>query len=784
MSTVPLPESGPSDESQTRTAKLPEGASIPVNRVGGAQFSHWIGRRIGPYRIQKLLGRGGMGAVFLADRDDQEFTKSVALKVLHFDTGDPATQGRFRNERQILAALDHPNIAGLLDGGTTEDGQPYIVMEYVIGEPLIAYRTSHSLTIPARLRLFRNICDAVQYAHQKLIVHRDLKPGNILVTAEGVPKLLDFGIAKLLLDPSLAGEGAQHTQTAAFMMTPDYASPEQINGEPVSTSTDIYSLGAVLYELLTGNKPHRLTKYDFAELRREICENDPKAPSTIGGAALKGDLDNIVLKAMHREPARRYRSVEQFSEDVLNHLERRPVLARPDTLGYRLSRFAARNRWGIAACFAVAASLTAGTLVSLSQARAAQQRFEQVRKLANRFIELHDDVAKLPGSTQVREKMVATALDYLDNLGRGAGDDAELLNEIGRAYDRIAKAQGAPGQPNLGKTDDALRSFRKSIEFESRAANLNPSYRVQLADEQSFFAYLAMLSGHLQEARAKLAAAAALLDRLRTEKPNDPTLLSLAASVALHRGDLTEYEGHAKDGLPFFQQAASLTAEYVRLNPTNVARARLNLAMGVYATSLLENRRYDEALQVLHEAAKISDALLAAEPDNPVYIRQKMSEANYEGSVYDSEGGVGLGKPIEAAAADRRYVALAQRLVNSDPNNFSARLSLAIAYYRLSYPLGKTDPPEALRAVQRSLEIFNEDLARRPNDHLLRSRRARALRYLAYALDRNRRHEDAVRALEQAVEIQKQLLAETPSDASEKEEIALSEKVLAAMRKE
>lgn len=217
-------------------------------------------------------------------------------------------------------------------------------MEYVVGEPLIAYSKSRSLSIPDRLRLFRQICDAVQYAHQKLIVHRDLKPGNVLVTGDGVPKLLDFGIAKLLLAPELLHDAAPRTRTGAYMMTPDYASPEQIRGETVSTCTDIYSLGAVLYEMLTAKRPHRLTRYDQAELQREICESDPEPPSTIAGSPLKGDLDNIVLKAMHREPARRYRSAEQFSEDILNHLERRPVLARPDTLGYRLSRFTARGR--------------------------------------------------------------------------------------------------------------------------------------------------------------------------------------------------------------------------------------------------------------------------------------------------------------------------------------------------------------------------------------------------------------------------------------------------------
>jgi eukaryotic-like serine/threonine-protein kinase len=744
-------------------------------------MAHWIGRRVGPYRIQKLLGRGGMGAVFLANRDDDQFRKNVALKLLRFDPDDPVTLARFRNERQILAALDHPNIAGLYDGGSTDEGLPYIVMEYVVGETITAYCESHHLSIPARLQLFCQVCEAVQYAHQKLIVHRDLKPGNIMVTHEGQPKLLDFGIAKLLLAPELLGEGAPRTQTGLTAMTPDYASPEQIRGSGISTATDVYSLGAVLYEVLTGQRPHRLTTYTLSELQSEICESDPKPPSAIGGAALKGDLDTIVLKAMHREPMRRYRSVEQFSEDILRHLEHRPVMARPDTIRYRISRFASRNRWGVAATMAVVISLGAGTAVSLAEASAARQRFQQVRKLAGRFIELEADVARLPGSTKVREKMVATALDYLDNLSRSAGKDAELLHEIGQAYEKVADAQGAPGQPNLGRTDDAMVSFRKAIDFDRRAAGINPAYRSTLASVEASSAYLAMLSGHLAEANQNIEAASGLLEKLRAEKPEDPAMLLLAANLSIYHGDLKEYEGHIQDRLPYYQQAREIMAEYARVKQDNVSRARLHLTIGLVAVALTENRRYQEALAVLHEGEPLIDSLMAAEPDNPIYLRQKMTEFNYIGQVYYNETG-GLNQPADAVAADRRYVALAQRLTNGDPDNASARLSLAIAYYRLSFPLGKTAPAEALQYAQKALDIFDRDLVRNPNDRLLRSRRARALRHMAYALDNNRRNTEALKAASEAAEIQARLLQETPSDTSEHEQLELTQKVVERLK--
>jgi len=742
-----------------------------------------VGRRLGPYRIQKLLGRGGMGAVFLANRDDDEFRKQVALKLLRFETDDPAVLARFRNERQILATLDHPNIAGLYDGGSTDDGLPYIVMEYVPGRHLLQYCESKKLSVPARLRLFLQICDAVEYAHQRLIVHRDLKPTNILVTETGVPKLLDFGIAKLLLAPELLGDAVVHTQTGIFVMTPDYASPEQIRGESVSTASDVYSLGAVLYEMLAGQRPHTLTRYDAAEMQRKICESDPKPPSSAGDPSLRGDLDTIVLKALQRDPARRYRSVEQFSEDIRRYLENRPVHARPDTFFYRVSRFSVRNRWSIAAATAVVLSLAAGTAVSLYQANVARQRFQQVRKLAASFLELHDDVARLPGSTAVREKMVATALDYLDNLSRSAGKDSDLLNELGVAYAKVARVQGMPGQPNLGRTDDALRNYGKAIDLERRASAINPAYLSELAGAQSELAYLAMLSGHLPEARKNLEESAALLARLRAAKPDDAQLFKVAASVAVHQGDLAGYEGNSAASLPFYQQALAFSTAYARLTPGNFGRARQHLASTLVASSLAENKRYDEALATLRDSEPIIDALLVAEPDNPSYIRQKMTSANYQGGIYDNEEGEGLGKPVEAVAADRQYIAMAQRLVDADPHNASARLSLAIAYFQTSYPLSKIDPAEALSMAQRSLKILDDDLARNPTDRLLRSRRARALRHLAYVLNRAHRPTEARQAAEEAIQIQRQLLVESPNDGSERDQLETSQKALADLSK-
>src|SRR5689334_12731142 len=322
-----------------------------------------IGRRLGSYRIEREIGRGGMGAVYEASRADNEFNKRAAIKLVKRGMDTDFILRRFRKERQILAALDHPHIAGLLDGGTTEDGLPYFVMEFIEGQPLYSYCDSHQLNVNERLKLFRSICDAVHYAHQKQVVHRDIKPSNVLVTSEGVPKLLDFGIAKLL-NPQIAGDITHDpTATAMRLMTPEYASPEQVQGAPTTPGTDVYSLGVLLYELLTGHRPYRLVNRAPHEIARVICEESPAPPSIIitraedllpslytgdetttlkhlystrGGTletirrALIGDLDNIVMQALRKEPEWRYQTAADLRDDITRYLEGRPISDLPD----------------------------------------------------------------------------------------------------------------------------------------------------------------------------------------------------------------------------------------------------------------------------------------------------------------------------------------------------------------------------------------------------------------------------------------------------------------------
>ncbi len=406
------------------------------------------GRLIGAYRLVRRLGHGGMGTVYLAERADGEFEQQVAIKLLHPSLVSEAVLRRFRSERQILAKLSHPNVAQLLDGGTTDDGLPYFVMEHVDGRPIDEHCNACALPIRERLGLFRALCAAVSFAHRNLVVHRDLKPGNVLVTPDGRVKLLDFGIAKLL-------EGEQPLATGDAPMTPPYASPEQVRGEAVNTASDVYSLGVVLYELLTGRRPHEAKSPQG--LARAICEEAPRRPSTgeVGERLraeepkrlrrlLAGDLDNVVLKAIRKEPERRFSSVEQLSEDVRRHLEGLPVLSRPDTVAYRTGKFVRRHRWGVAAAGLVALLVGAFTVSTAVQSARIARQYEEILRERDRARNVTGFLVDVLGTPDPRQAKGATPTvrEVLDDTARQLKTEmskeplirAALLDAIGRVY--------------------------------------------------------------------------------------------------------------------------------------------------------------------------------------------------------------------------------------------------------------------------------------------------------------------------------------------------------------
>jgi serine/threonine-protein kinase len=408
------------------------------------------GVRVGPYRLLEILGSGGMGTVWLAERDDDQFRQQVALKVLRAEANTPELRHRFRNERQILARLTHPNIARLHDGGITDDGRPWFAMEHVPGQPLDRFCAERRLAVPERVALLMQACDAVEHAHGKLVVHRDLKPSNILVTADGDVRLLDFGIAKLI-EPESDPDGPTRTGTRA--MTPDYASPEQVRGEPVTTESDVYSLGVVLFEILTERRPHSVAGLSPSEAERVICGDDAPAPSTVAAEParrriLAGDLDTIVAKALQKEPDRRYRSVAELHDDLRRYLEGRPVLARPDTASYRLRKFVRRHRWGVLAVAAMALSLMGGIAGTAWQARRAgvqaavaageRDRAQQVTRVLVGMFEAADPL-QAGGDAVSARAVLDRGRRWLDSAaGQDEAVRATLMLTMGKAYGNLA----------------------------------------------------------------------------------------------------------------------------------------------------------------------------------------------------------------------------------------------------------------------------------------------------------------------------------------------------------
>jgi len=412
----------------------------------------WIGKQIGPYRLAEEIGSGGMGEVYRATRADDEYEKQVAVKLIRTGQDSGFVVKRFRTERQILAGLDHPNIARLLDGGSTVEGLPYFVMELIDGEPIDRYCESHGLDVNARLRLFLQVCAAVQYAHQRLIVHRDLKPGNILVNAEGIPKLLDFGIAKIL-ESGPSTEPADGSKSVSRLLTPDYASPEQARGEPITTASDVYSLGMILYELLTGARPIDAT------VKPSTAVRDPAAPrrNAADGSAqklsrrLRGDLDTIVLMALRADPARRYDSVERFAEDIRRHLDHLPVVARKATLGYRTRSFALRYRIGIGASAMIALALIGGIFATRREAQIAEAALARARDESRASNQVMDYLVSLFDAASP-DKTGGKPIDPRRLIDQGQGQidahfsdrpllRARMLAAVGSLYCKIGLAQ-------------------------------------------------------------------------------------------------------------------------------------------------------------------------------------------------------------------------------------------------------------------------------------------------------------------------------------------------------
>jgi non-specific serine/threonine protein kinase/serine/threonine-protein kinase len=656
---------------------------------------HWLGTRIGPYELTALIGRGGMGDVYRARRSDAAFERDVAIKFVRTGLDTAPVLERFRAERRILASLDHPNIARLLDGGTTADGLPYLVMELVAGEPIDGYAAANHLSIASRLRLFLQVCAAVSFAHQRLVIHRDLKPGNILVTAEGTVKLLDFGIAKLL-EPDVTAQ-PRGREATLLALTPAYSSPEQLLGEPLTTASDVYSLGVILFHLLTGQSPYGSAPASTGEAIRAVTAGIPTRPSHIargpdaGPERIAPDLDDIVLRAMRREPAERYASVDALAEDIERFTSGQPVAAHGAHRSYVLRKLMRRHRVEAASVGVAVLAMAGGLTLSITQAhraRVAQMQAERslqrARALADSLMfEVHDAIEHLPGSLAARRLLVDRARSYLDDMSRDSAASEALQLDLATAYQRLASIQGDPFVANVGDSAGAEQSLRKAIDLFGRARQRHAlpeammlSYASALREHSDI---LVATNGSLPQARQELEQAAGLAQAVHQVDARSTRALEelqqdyggIAGVLGSNLG--VETLSQASAALAYHERQVQAARALVDLDPDNREyRREVMVAEIRIGDTLMQSGHVREAKRRFIAADEELRRLLAGGETHEL-AENGIAMAQRLGWVYFWEGDSAAG-----LARQGKGLVMAQRALSQDPNDKHAYESVAI----------------------------------------------------------------------------------------------------------
>ena len=673
------------------------------------------GQRIGPFTVERELGHGGMGTVLLGSRRDGGFIQHVAIKVIR--GVDAHAAERLLEERRILATLNHASIAHFVDGGTTADGQPYLAMEYVEGVPLTAFCASQHLSQDARIRLFMRVCDAVHFAHQRLVVHRDIKPSNILVTADGLPKLLDFGIAKLL-DPLRGPDTA-----TVRILTPFYASPEQAAGDPVTTSTDVYSLGVLLYELLTGTGPYRTVSRDSPPLavldaiRQEPPER-PGAAAARTGRTVDEDLDAILLKALRKDEADRYGSVEQLSQDLARYVEGQPVRAHDGSRAYLARKFVARHRGAVAAAAVAVISLTTAAVVSTWQARVARQeraradaRFGDVRRLANAVVgPVYDAIAKVPGSTNAQGVLVKEALTYLDGLAAQAGDDVELKAELAEAYQKIGDVQGNPFGPHLGDVAGAAVSYARLIGLRESVAAARPGVpaaTLALAAAEMRVGDIGVAQAKPDDAVRAYERALAVMARW-ANRPPDAAWSALESRIRNHLGRALSRAGKQPEAVVQLERSIELVGPLgTRPDAPDELIQSLIASHGALGDLMYYQERYADALTHFETTLTLARRLAAKTPDTATSRRNLHLTASRVGAALAE-----LGRLDEAAVIRGEALAIQTQLAALDPTDAGLKQDLAVTHEQQAMlHLRRKDTAAAFKEITTSIRIFESAAA-------------------------------------------------------------------------
>ncbi len=717
------------------------------------------GQAIGSYTLLSPIGEGGMGAVWLAERSDGRFERKVALKFLNIALAAHGGEERFKREGKILGGLAHPHIAQLLDAGVSPAGQPFLVLEHVDGEHIDRYCDGRALDVEARVRLFLDVLAAVSHAHANLIVHRDIKPSNVLVSTDGQVKLLDFGIAKLVVDEAHQGAATALTREGASAMTPLYAAPEQVTAGLVTTATDVYALGVLLYVLLAGQHPAGPGPHSLADLIKWTVDTEPPQLSdnaSLGtnaasrsttpdklGRLLRGDLDTIVAKALKKNPRERYMSATALGDDLRRYLSHQPIGARPDTLAYRAAKFSRRNRMAVVLATLAFAGSAAGVLGTIIQARTAnrerviaERRFNEVRQLANKLFEVDRQVRDLPGGAKTRQFLVDTSLEYLRRLATDVRSDPDLALDVGTAFMRVGRVQGVPISANLGQADNAEHNLRIAEGLIQSVLAAQPANRTaflrsaQIAHDRMVLAQARRpdtealpLGRKSQEWLEKYLSTGKVVE---AEK-DQVYIVGVNVAGWYLRNDLMD------EGL----RLAHRMIEFAKATnqPRHAASGQIALARALRGTGDL-----DGALVAIREGVKV---LEPAPGETRVGIQRSFALALCtEGEVLGEDDAISMGRSREAAGQFGRAYRIATDLARLDVNESQIRFSVATYGIRLAGIVRHSDPRRALaiydEVLRHSAEIKNNPRARRDETRAL-ARSTYPLRQLGRSGEARRR---------------------------------------------
>jgi serine/threonine protein kinase len=717
----------------------------PGPGLGGAIAGGPPVAAVGPYTLISHIGQGGMGSVWLARRNDGRFEGRVAVKLLNVLLMGRAGEERFYREGRILARLAHPNIAHLIDSGVTPAGQPYLILEHVEGQHVDQHCEKSGVDLAGRIQLFLDVLAAVAHAHGNLVVHRDIKPSNVLVGPAGHVKLLDFGIAKLLEGDAEQG-ATTLTREGGGPLTPHYAAPEQVTGGAITTATDIYALGVLLYQLLTSQHPVSRTASSPAELVKAIVEMVPPTMSQVvrdarSRRSLRGDLDTIVAKALKKAPAERYASVTAFADDLRRYLRHLPISARPEALSYRATRFARRNWLPVSAIVLTVTGLSGGLYVANRERTIAQRRFVEVRKLANTLFDIDVQVRQWPGSSKTRQLIVNTSLEFLQRLAVDVGDDPGLALEVGTAYLRAARVQGVPISANLGQLDQASRTLDRAQQAIDSVLRARPSDRTallrvaQIAHDRML---LAGQGGRPDEAFLLGQHCRQVLERYLSSGEIESSEAEQVAIVSMDVARRYLQADRNDDAIRLGRRAVELAAAS---GPLQVGAAQM-----VVAEALRANGDLEAALEVARASAK------ALEP--PPGERAVGRSRNFalalvrQAQILADDTGPNLGRAADAIALLGRAFTMVEELARQDANESSSRSMVATSGLRLGRLLWPADPPRALTLYETVLARLAED----KNNTRARRDEIAALVGMSYPLRRLGRPDEARQRLGTAFE--------------------------------